>query len=281
MIVVVVAIILTNTYQSLNEPLPQADITPQSAANTERDAGLSSTEIIALDLFGAQKLIEQPHQGHQDIPETKLKLILKGAFGHSDPKQASALIASDKNKQSERFFINDELPGNAVLEEVYPNYVVLRRGARLEKLLFPRAHGLTATAAFPSNHKQADTVHQLEPAKTTIKSKIEALREKITIPTPTAPSINSYKEQPPSKQNDSKHKKNTTPKPGKPPENFKGPISQTKSYPYPSVVSSPYKTLQLTAQYRLKVISLKVASLKTGGQPTPFTELDKNKNDYA
>lgn len=134
---VAVACIAT-TYQRLATPQSK----PPQAFNgqSERKApkGLTADAIIAMDLFGSSAPIQAEKKNHQDIPETKLKLVLKGAFTHSDPELASALIAKDKGKETELYLVGDELPGNAVLDEVYPSYVVIKRGIQLEKLLFFR-----------------------------------------------------------------------------------------------------------------------------------------------
>lgn len=142
LVVLVGIAVAGTTYQRLSMPTlnqPQKAITPSGELVS---TGLSIREIITMDIFGTTSNETQVVANHQDIPETNLKLSLKGAFSHSDPKQASALIASDKNKRAELYFIDAELPGNATLKEVYPSYVVLSRGGRLEKLLFFRDQGL-------------------------------------------------------------------------------------------------------------------------------------------
>jgi len=142
MLLLVAVICVATTYQRVVIPLenqPQKALTASAAlVNT----GLPIREIIAMNLFGATSSEIQAVSNHQDIPETNLKLILKGAFSHSSPEQASALIATDKSKRAELYFIDAELPGNATLKEVHPNYVVLNRAGRLEKLLFFRSQGL-------------------------------------------------------------------------------------------------------------------------------------------
>jgi len=137
-IVVVAAACIATTFQRLTLPLSQQSASTQPASNANINTGLSSAEIIALNVFGTTSVVAQTQQNHQDIPETKLRLILKGAFSHRDQKQASALIASDQVKRAELFMVGDELPGNAILEEVYASYVVLKRGIQLEKLQFSR-----------------------------------------------------------------------------------------------------------------------------------------------
>lgn len=108
---------------------------------------LNVSELAALNLFGDAKsnptVQEQPVQ--DDLPETRLKLILQGAFTSSEDQVSSALIATDRRDKAQRYYVGDEVPGNAVLHQVYTSYVVLKRGGRLEKLLFPRAQGSAET----------------------------------------------------------------------------------------------------------------------------------------
>lgn len=137
-IVLVAAACITTSYQRLSLPTSQQTASIQSTTHTNSNATLSSAEIIALNLFGAPSSTVQVEKRREDIPETKLKLVLKGAFSHSDQNQASALIASDRGKRAELFTVGDELPGKAILEEVYADYVVLKRGIQLEKLQFSR-----------------------------------------------------------------------------------------------------------------------------------------------
>lgn len=137
-IVVVAAACIATTFQRLTLPPSQQAASTQPTTNANISTSLSSAEIIAMNVFGTTSVVAQAEKNHQDIPETKLRLILKGAFSHSDQKQASALIASDQGKRAELFMVGDELPGNAILEEVYASYVVLKRGIQLEKLQFIR-----------------------------------------------------------------------------------------------------------------------------------------------
>lgn len=123
------------TYQRLSIPTLSQPQKAISASGELISTGLPTREIIGMDIFGTTNNEVEAIATFQNIPETNLKLSLKGAFSNSDLKQASALIASDKNNRAELYFIGTELPGNAILKEVYPNYVVLNRGGRLEKLL--------------------------------------------------------------------------------------------------------------------------------------------------
>ena len=70
-------------------------------------------------------------------PETRLNLELQGVFTNSNPDLSSAIIA-ERGKNGELFGIGDRVPGNALLHAVEQNHVLIKRGTRLEKLLFPK-----------------------------------------------------------------------------------------------------------------------------------------------
>jgi general secretion pathway protein C len=72
-----------------------------------------------------------------DAPDTKLKLVLRGAFSSDDPDNARAIIADPRGKE-EQYSIGDTLPGNAELSEVHADKVILQRGGRYETLRLPR-----------------------------------------------------------------------------------------------------------------------------------------------
>ena len=70
-------------------------------------------------------------------PETRLNLELQGVFTNNNPDLSSAIIA-ERGKNGELFGIGDRVPGNAFLHAVEQNHVLIKRGTRLEKLLFPK-----------------------------------------------------------------------------------------------------------------------------------------------
>lgn len=135
----VVGITLVDVYQRFEPPASPA-ITNAAPPRSTATANLSVNEnIINMNLFGAPQSEATPlEQAPEDIPETNLRLALKGAFAHSDPEQSSALVAEDLNSKAQLYFIDDSLPGGAKLEEVYADYVVIRRNGQREKLQFLR-----------------------------------------------------------------------------------------------------------------------------------------------
>jgi general secretion pathway protein C len=72
-----------------------------------------------------------------EAPDTRLKLVLRGAFSSDDPEHARAIIADPRGKE-EQYAIGDNLPGNAELSEVHPDRVILKRNGRYETLRLPQ-----------------------------------------------------------------------------------------------------------------------------------------------
>jgi type II secretion system protein C len=90
-------------------------------------------DLANLDLFGRQQTSEVPQV--VEAPETKLNLELQGVFTADNEKNSTAIIA-EKNKPGELFHIGDKVPGNAILAAVYDDHILIRRGTRIEKLMF-------------------------------------------------------------------------------------------------------------------------------------------------
>ena len=91
-------------------------------------------KVSSLELFGRLEVADTLPQA-LDAPETKLNLELQGIFIAQDVKLSTAIVAQ-KNKTGELFTIGDRLPGNATLVAVFEDHVLIRRGTRIEKLLF-------------------------------------------------------------------------------------------------------------------------------------------------
>ncbi|MFT7184928.1 MAG: general secretion pathway protein C [Pseudohongiellaceae bacterium] len=81
-------------------------------------------------MFAAQK-VDTPIVA----PKTRLRLILKGVFT-AEQGGSSGAIVEEIGKTSDYYALGATLPGNAVLEEVYDDRVLLRRNGRLETLSF-------------------------------------------------------------------------------------------------------------------------------------------------
>lgn len=146
MTLLIVGAISLHAYQRLLLEEPKLVTTAQSGPEPAFESPLEQQDIIRMNLFGTPPTeVIEPDKSPQDIPETNLRLALKGTFTHSIPEKASALIAPDLNSKAALFFINSELPGGAKLEEVYASYVIIRRNGQREKLQFQRNQPDTQT----------------------------------------------------------------------------------------------------------------------------------------
>ena len=99
-------------------------------------------------------------------PDTRLKLVLHGAFASDDPKLARAIIADPRGKE-QHYSIGDKVPGNAELSEVHPNKVILKRGGRFETLRLPeeKIGGGRVTAGRSISRNAARTTSQAQRLK--------------------------------------------------------------------------------------------------------------------
>lgn len=75
-------------------------------------------------------------QDTENLPETNLRLFLRGVLAGTEDQPGSALIEDDRNR-TEVYIIGDELPGNATLRSVHANRIIIERGGKLENLYFP------------------------------------------------------------------------------------------------------------------------------------------------
>ncbi|MEY1663139.1 type II secretion system protein N [Isoalcanivorax beigongshangi] len=130
------ASVLVNTFWlafSGPQDVPDADPSQRRLqAVAQRDLGsLALTQVEAWRFFGVPP--EAPEQRVVDAPDTSLRLELVGLFMHSDPARASAIIA-EQGRDAMLYRPGDKIPGNAELNEVLGDRVILRRQGRLEAL---------------------------------------------------------------------------------------------------------------------------------------------------
>ncbi|MCK5001990.1 MAG: type II secretion system protein GspC [Gammaproteobacteria bacterium] len=90
-----------------------------------------------------------------NVPETKLNLVLKGVLAAGTSSIASAIIARGSNGKEEIYGINDKIPGGITLKEIHPEHVILERQGRLETLRMLKSKGSDQTSS--SNRTQSTT----------------------------------------------------------------------------------------------------------------------------
>ena len=101
--------------------------------NKRQQAPAANIDVASLNLFGTAET--KATSAALDAPETNLNLELQGVFKSDVPENSTAIVA-ESNKSGELFRIGDRLPGNAILDAVFADHILIRRGAKLEKLLF-------------------------------------------------------------------------------------------------------------------------------------------------
>lgn len=93
-------------------------------------------------LFGDEpRQTAAPQRAPQQVkaPETKLNLALLGVFVADVAENSTAIIGEARGRgEAKRYTIGERLPGNATLEGVYADHILLRRSGRVEKLGFPK-----------------------------------------------------------------------------------------------------------------------------------------------
>ncbi len=129
-------------------PEPEMEMTRQPGTGSEGGAAqgeedLGYEQIASWSLFGkvnerAEKPKKVVEQTPVTVPETQLKLVLRGVYHTDDQSRAMAIIASQGGRE-EVFAVGQRLPGDAELREVRPERVVLFRQGRYESLSFPES----------------------------------------------------------------------------------------------------------------------------------------------
>ena len=94
-----------------------------------------------------------------NAPETRLNLTLHGILYNDDPSQARAIIAPNNGKE-QAYKVEDDLPGGARIDAIYPNKVMLLRNGQYETLTLPEDKVKGAeTSTLPSAGGGADSAN--------------------------------------------------------------------------------------------------------------------------
>jgi len=125
------------------------------------DSGVTAAlgeKLAALHLFGQAEPRTQAAAATAmiDAPKTTLSLTLKGLVATKSTDRGLAVIA-DQGKEKV-YGIGDQVPGNATIEAIFPDRVILRRAGQLETLyLEKREKKLPAPSAPASSMNQPVT----------------------------------------------------------------------------------------------------------------------------
>lgn len=80
-----------------------------------------------------------------NLPETNLKLVLRGVMSASGDFPGSALV-EDSKRRTDAYIVGDELPGDAILKKVRHDRIIIERAGALENLYFPEDEDRTGIA---------------------------------------------------------------------------------------------------------------------------------------
>lgn len=111
------------------------------AANVETSATAArqrpDVNLATLNLFGNASGNTGPAEiDTENLPETNLRIFLRGVMAADGEFPASALI-EDSSNRTEAYMTGHEIPGGATLRTIRPNRVILERNGKLENLYFP------------------------------------------------------------------------------------------------------------------------------------------------
>ena len=132
-LVLLMSLSVASTVLFFVRSMNDAKVGPATHNDARTDtAGGDHINISELNLFGSVS----GGPANVDAPETNLNLELQGVFTAANPKDSTAIVA-ESGQDGKLYRINDKLPGNAVLKAVFDNHILIQRGGRLEKLMFP------------------------------------------------------------------------------------------------------------------------------------------------
>lgn len=156
--------------------------TPTEAAEQppRPESTVPEVDLAELALFGRRSAKQTvPESETQNLPETDLRLVLRGVLATNGTFPGSALI-EDSSGETDVYLAGEALPGNAQLRTVRSDRVIIERGGKLENLYFPGANdqpGLTPTGDRPA--EQTPRSGQNPAMQEEIRSRLEQLRQRL------------------------------------------------------------------------------------------------------
>lgn len=161
--------------------------------NQQTDRQVPDLSLASVYMFGNEdEAGTAPEADIDNLPETNLKLVLRGVMSASGDFPGSALV-EDNERQTEAYLVGDELPGSAILRQVRPDRVIIERSGALENLFFPddedrSGMALAATdsptdyaeqEARPASFRGPDTDQSSNNRREEIRQRLEQLRNRL------------------------------------------------------------------------------------------------------
>ena len=137
--------------------VPAVEAAPTAPQATRGEPTVDIDTIVEANFFGDAEAAEEAAAAEPAV-ETRLPLTLNGVFVARE-RQASAAIIAERNKRELLYQIGEKVPGNAVLQSVEANHVVLLRAGAQEILRFPETEEFQRIkgAAKPSAPRRPET----------------------------------------------------------------------------------------------------------------------------
>jgi general secretion pathway protein C len=159
-------------------PQPVAAVTTTAPVKASPDAQLIR-QLPGWHLMGVVTQEQAPVKTAApiDAPDTRLKLVLRGALSSDDQEQARAIIA-DPRGQEEHYAIGDTLPGNAELSKIYPDRVILQRNGRYETLRLPE-DGASKGRSGNTVASRANTRRNITPSSASPAERLKNMRKQL------------------------------------------------------------------------------------------------------
>lgn len=130
------------TWKLIPGSAPTVDLAPipveTAAAGRRPDAQQLAEQVAARHLFGLateQTAAVAPRPAQ--VPETRLRLTLRGVVAHDNAQLARAIIAA-ANGDENAYAVGQEIPGGVKVSEIRADNVLLERGGRYEVLRMPK-----------------------------------------------------------------------------------------------------------------------------------------------
>lgn len=117
---------------------PAVAVAPTAPLATGSKPPVDVEAILEANFFGNARPEEEAAAQVQPAVETRLPLTLNGVFVAQE-RQASAAIIAERNKPERLYQVGEKVPGNATLQSVATDHVVLLRAGSQEILRFVEA----------------------------------------------------------------------------------------------------------------------------------------------
>ena len=125
------------TWQTLDDESglsAQAGLTPSIVNRSSQQSAILMAQTIASSHLFGRVVKGGAVQSSVSAPETKLNLLLKGVIASSDAVNSVAFITAGQTTVEKSYKIGDNLPGGAVLKEIYDQRILLEYRGRIENL---------------------------------------------------------------------------------------------------------------------------------------------------